>query len=726
MDIIIQIFMETVRVFNESAIYILFGFFIAGILHSFVTPEKVTRYLGRKNARSVILASLFGVPLPLCSCSVLPTAISLRKQGASRGATLSFLISTPETGADSISLTYALMDPLMTVFRPLAAVITAMTAGLTANFLERKRDKGKTPDAPAEQTEIERQEIEQFEASLSHTDHCHSDCCTEHTTHGRGVKHRLEDLFRYAYGELLDDIAAWLMISLVLAGAISALIPESVFENYLGSGIASMLVMLVVGIPLYMCAASSTPVAAALIMKGLNPGAALVFLLAGPATNAGTVLLVGRFLGRKMLAIYIGTIAIVSLLLGSLLNSIYLDFNIDPVATMGSATELFPEWLKIGASIVLLLLIVRRFRGLTPETLHKSTQEKLHDLFGYSFQLKESVFVAIWKAGRLGFRYAPALLLLCYVLSGFYTVSLGEKAMKKRFGKVVQRDIGPGLHYRFPFPFETTDIDAVSEIRRIEIGLRSGPGETSISNAAALKRQLLFESESLTGDENIVNMLFTIQYSIDDFFNYRYKIDNQDALVKDLSETIIRQVLGGNEIDYVLTNGRIEIESRVKSLLQSSLDRHETGIGVVQVSILNDHAPVNVHAAFRDVASAEEDKNTRINQAYAYRNATLAKARGKAAKMLEDARSYQEEKTNRALGEAHNFTLQVDAYQRSREVTEIRLYLETMERNLGNVNKFIKPPKGTARSLELWFQNNEDSNRQGDRGYSIQPLRSKK
>ncbi|MBW2368927.1 MAG: SO_0444 family Cu/Zn efflux transporter [Deltaproteobacteria bacterium] len=700
MDFLLQIFMETVRIFNEAAIYILFGFFIAGVLHSLITPKLIVKYLGKRNFRSVLLASLFGVPLPLCSCSVLPTAISLRKQGASRGSTVSFLISTPETGADSISLTYALMDPLMTVFRPLAAVITAISAGLTANFVDRKKE-GEDHTSGTVQAAL--MEMEHFKGH----EHCSDPTCgpscdgSGPTPSPEGFRGKLKTLFDYAYGELLDDIAVWLLISIVLAGVISALVPPSFFEAYMDNTLLSMLLMLVVGVPLYMCAASSTPLAVALILKGLNPGAALVFLLAGPATNAGTVLLVGKFLGKRMLAVYLGTIAVVSILLGLVLNYIYLKFNLDPAVTMGSAAGLIPQWLKIGASIVLMFLILKRFRGYTPETLRLDVQHRIRDLIGRDITLKAQFFNAIWAMGRWCVKFSPAIIAFGYLLSGFYTIQPGETGLLERFGKVTGQDIPPGLHYRLPYPIETVNINKISEIRRTEIGFRSNGDPVSM---AAENRSILVESESLTGDENIVNILFAIQHRIKNFFDYRYKVDNQDNLVKVMSESIIRHVLGKLDIDTILTGGRADIEKKIQRQLQADLDRYEAGIRIVDISILNDHAPVNVHQAFRDVASAEEDKSKRINQAYAYRNATLANARGNAVKIIEEAKSYKEKKINRAVGEADNFTQQAAAYQGVESVTRIRLYLETMEESLSTVNKFIKPPKGTVRAIDLWFQ----------------------
>jgi uncharacterized membrane protein YraQ (UPF0718 family) len=358
-------------IYNESALYILFGFLLAGVLKTAFPPDKVLKHLGGKNIRSVLLASFLGIPLPLCSCAVLPTAMSLRKHGASKGATLSFLISTPETGVDSISLTYALIDPIMTVFRPLSALITAVTAGIYANYAERREgeDNEGIEKAAAEGGE----ECCECESDVSQKGH-------------RGKL--LSGLFRYAFVDLLNDIVFWLIIGIVIAGILSALLPVNFFESYTGSGILSMFIMLAVGIPIYMCAASSTPIAAVLIMKGLNPGAALVFLLAGPATNVGTIAAVGKFLGKKMMVIYLGTIAVVSVCLGILLNFIYSGLNINPAAAVGQASEIVPSSLKLAGSIILSIIIIKNLWDIGPRNALKSLNEKLFEFTGFKISIK--------------------------------------------------------------------------------------------------------------------------------------------------------------------------------------------------------------------------------------------------------------------------------------------------------------------------------------------------
>lgn len=287
----------------QAGPWLVFGFLAAGVIYALVPIAKVTKHLGKPGLGGVVKAALIGAPLPLCSCSVIPVASSIRKQGASRGATASFLISTPETGVDSISVTYALLGPFMAVARPVAALVTAITAG----WLIERGDRA--PDAP--------------DASPPAGPSAAKPCCSHCSPEAKGdsnkrpsILDRARTAIHYGFVRMFEDLAHWLVLGFVLAGLVSAIIPPGFLERHIGGGISSKLVMLAIGMPMYVCATSSTPIAAALIAKGLSPGAALVFLLAGPATNMATMVIVGRQLGRRSLAVYIASIAVVAVLFG--------------------------------------------------------------------------------------------------------------------------------------------------------------------------------------------------------------------------------------------------------------------------------------------------------------------------------------------------------------------------------------------------------------------------
>ncbi|MDF1590240.1 MAG: SO_0444 family Cu/Zn efflux transporter [Desulfobacterales bacterium] len=342
MQIILEILAAAWHVFQQSAIYMLFGFFIAGILYAFVKTEKIARYLGKGDAQSVMLAALVGIPLPLCSCGVVPAAAALKKQGASKGATLSFLISTPETGVDSIPITYALLDPVMTVIRPISAFITASAAGIFENFYGKK--------------EVSTSVDQKLPAAGSCC--CHSRPEPETVLREKESFHdKMAAGLKYAFGELMGDIGPWFILGVFLASLISYLIPERFADAYLGNPFIAMPLMLIVGIPMYVCATSSTPIAAAFILKGLSPGAALVFLLAGPATNMASLSMVSKLMGKRSLVIYLGAISSCSLVLGFLTDLVYSKLGISARAVAGKAAEIFPVSVEFTAAIVLAGLI---------------------------------------------------------------------------------------------------------------------------------------------------------------------------------------------------------------------------------------------------------------------------------------------------------------------------------------------------------------------------------
>jgi hypothetical protein len=275
---------------------------------------------------------------------VLPAAVSLRKQGASQGATTAFLISTPESGVDSIAVTYAMMDPVMTAARPVSAFITAFVAGVAENLFSFRKDA--PPAIP----------------DLS----CPVDGCCDgvgcdplvHRNH-HSFHEKLRAGLKFAVTDLWGDMAPWFFLGLLLAGLITVLIPDNIFSRYLGSGLPAMLLMLAVGIPLYICATASTPIAAALILKGVSPGAALVFLLAGPATNMASITVLVGTLGKRATAIYLSAIAVCSVLLGLAVDQIYAVLGISAKAAAGQAAEIFPEWVQWAATLMVIAISVK-------------------------------------------------------------------------------------------------------------------------------------------------------------------------------------------------------------------------------------------------------------------------------------------------------------------------------------------------------------------------------
>jgi uncharacterized membrane protein YraQ (UPF0718 family) len=298
-DILTGILKESYALLNAMSPYLLFGFFVAGLLHIFFDPAGIAKHFGKPDIMSVLKASLFGVPLPLCSCGVIPAALQLKREGASKGAILSFLISTPTTGVDSIFATYALMGGFFAAYRVLASFVTAILCGLLVNVFTR-------PYAP----------IEDPGASKD------CSCCSGHArpVSERGLPAKFFSAMKYSFGDLLKDTGPWLILGVLVGGAISYLIPQSFLEEYVGSGVKAMVIMLIIGMPMYVCATGSIPIAAALMLNGVSPGAAFVFLLSGPASNAVGMTLIAKEMGKRELLIYIFSIAVSSVAFGLVLD----------------------------------------------------------------------------------------------------------------------------------------------------------------------------------------------------------------------------------------------------------------------------------------------------------------------------------------------------------------------------------------------------------------------
>ncbi|MDF1800568.1 MAG: SO_0444 family Cu/Zn efflux transporter [Planctomycetota bacterium] len=340
METLQAILHELVALFADTAPWLLVGFVLAGVMKVFVPEKWIQSHLGGTGAWPVLRASLYGVPIPLCSCSVIPTAASLRKAGASKGATTSFLISTPETGVDSISVTYALLDPLMTVIRPVVAFVTAVVTGLGVNLLGRLGWDREGIGLGAE------------DGHASH-DHAEDSCCDSNDK----PKGKLREVLDFAFVTLLDDLTPWLLVGFVLSALVAGLVPDSFFIESVPAGLPSMLLMMLVATPIYICATASTPIAAAMIAKGLHPGAALVFLLVGPATNMTTLLVVSKLLGRRCLMVYLGGIVLTALAAGLLVDALYARLDMDLSAIVASALGEEPGMLGLVAGGVLALLM---------------------------------------------------------------------------------------------------------------------------------------------------------------------------------------------------------------------------------------------------------------------------------------------------------------------------------------------------------------------------------
>ena len=663
----------------ESAPYLLIGFALAGLLKAIVPEDKVYKHLGDNRFKSVTLASLFGIPLPLCSCSVLPVATSLRRSGASKGATTSFLISTPETGLDSIGITYALLDPIMTVARPLGAFATAVFTGSVVNFVVRRGWDGDAEISPTVQEDAGGDDIHDH-------GHDHSAVYTPGGIGGRSVREVTRDSVSYAFGPLLDDLTGWLIIGLLVSGLIAVLVPEDFFGSVIPAGFVSSVLMLLIGTPMYICAAAATPVAATLIAKGLDPGAALVLLLVGPATNATTIAIIARLLGRRVLVLHLIGVTGSALLLGLLINFVYTYFAVDLTAIVAQVVESGLSPLNIAASVLFVYLLV-----------YSTVRMRL----GPYMVERVRAFCAPLGFDPLSpaFRVAALVVVVAlYVSTAFSVIGPGEAAWVVRFGRVVHTLDAPGLYAHYPLPVDRVTRLRIDDVRSVDQGFLRAANRVDIERSES--EELIDDAQVMSGEENILSLFYTVHFSVSEPYAYRYRVADPAALVGGFAEWAVRQTVARRSSSEVLVTHRAAIEQEVLATLQGELDAVGSGVRAVAVNLLDAHAPPAVHEAFRDVASSLEDRERKIRQAEGYHSETLAAARAEAFSLIQEAQGFQSEKLNAAQGQGAAFASRLNAYRDNKSVTRKRLYFDTLQNALQGVKGLFL--LGDDVEVDLW------------------------
>lgn len=725
MSLLQDILRETLRMFVLAAPFLLLGLLLAGFLHVLLPARLIRRWLGQDGLGGAAKAALIGIPLPICSCGVVPIAVEMRRKGASRPASLSFLITTPESSVDSILFTWGLLGPVMAIARPIAAFLTAMIGGVLTIAWP---DEEKAPDPE--------------HAEDGGCAHGCDERCSEDPSHALGgeradeaiavLKSSIPRLFRrpsvsetspdvpgvwpallrpalrYGLVELLDDLAFWLVLGVVLAGVLGAVLPADLGERGLGGGLAPMLILLAIGIPLYMCASASTPVAAALMAKGISPGAALVFLLAGPATNAATILLLGKTFGRRFIQVYLVSVALGALLSGLALDALIAVLGwkiVAPAALTGEEGLGFLAWFS--AALLAVLLAASFWRG--------SARQGWRELRSSLGALRPAESGASRPLGRRALIILAVLLVAAYLATGWRSVPPDSHGYGFRFGKLVARDLAPGLHYFWPEPMGRF------EIRRTEYARKTDVGFKTDLDQLARRRELTMLADPdewhtpvaamnpdperasyLTADENLLEMSFTIHYAVADDAAFFFQLDHQRDLVALYAETAAREIIATMPLDDALTTRRADLETAIAETLQAHLERLGSGIRVVSVHVVDVHPPAGAVFAFRDVSTAREEKETRIHRAKELAAGEVPRARGEAAVLVAEARSSAEARRVEAAGRSQSFLARAGAYGKSRDLLRHLLWLECSERALAGREKFIVPPETEGRGVTLW------------------------
>lgn len=693
-NIVASIFTEIVGIFYQSSIFILFGLLFSGIMHEYIPMKLITRNLGQKGIKGIFWATILGAPLPLCSCSVLPAAATLRKKGASKPATASFIVSVPETGVDSVIVSYGLLGPVMAIYRPIAAIISAISAGLACAFLIRDE---KDDEKFSEQDAKELQELahQHHDHEHDHDHHHHHDHSDLQESKNIGIRQKAKGVFQYGFGPMLDDIAFWIVVGLVITGVMLALVPDNFFNFGDGilAGILTMLLMVVISVPLYTCASMSTPVAAGLIVSGLSPGAALVYLLTGPATSIATINIVGKMLGYRVMWAYLSSIISVAICFGLMLDYFASDIvRADAIVALNSTDSTFWFAVKSVSAVVFVGLVLLSFG-------RKSYREPLGDL-----KKQGAIAGAFLRSHQKDLMRAAAVAAIL-LLYPYYTVQVppGSQGMILRFGEVVERNLSPGLYFRLPSPITKTVVIDTGNVRQISI-------DESLGNfTVAGERVNSYENSNtyLTADENVLLIKSVITYKIDDIYNYYFYSEQNDNLLMDIARQVLVSETVQLPIDSVFTNERQNLEIRFRDHLKTRVDTLAQGFKVLDARLVYVHAPNRVHDAFRDVASSLEDMQKSLFLADGDAISTLNEASGNAENIKANASVAAARELAYAKGQAAAFKPLAEVHQNYPYLTEKRLQLEAQERWLVLPRLYFNGLKNSD-GVDLWLDPNAE------------------
>jgi len=552
----------------------------------------------------------------------------------------------------------------MTVFRPISAMLTGVVAGLLTD-----RFGGDGEAAP---------EVE-------------NGCCDVEGEERSPVPWKIS--FFTSFRTLFNDLSHWIFIGLVLSGIITWAVPPGALGGLFGGGILPMLAMLVIGFPMYICASGSTPLAAALIYKGLSPGAALVFLLVGPATNIGAMGVVAQNFGKRTLVIYLVTLAVVSLALGVTLNSIYAQFDIDPVTTMGAAGDIVPGPVRTFATLVLF--------GLLFGSLRKTSAPR------------ELASIGNWLRKRTGLRvtargvYAGFLVFVvaAYFSTAVHAVNPGETGMILRFGKLVRSDLPPGWYVDLPAPFSRITRSPVGEVQTLEIGFEptAGTDDLGYTRFSRIRRQDEADREFFTGDWNLLDVNCSILYRIGDSEEFHFDTVSPRTILEEAARAVLVEVLSTRDVDMVFTVERERIEEAVKANLERELERYGVGIEVLDFSLLDVHAPAEVHPVFRAVAGAAETRLATILSASAEAVVTLNNAEMERVRDVNQAAGAAAGRVRDASGFSCAFGQRADVFETNPEGLSRHMALETASEVLPRVKKKLVPVPASELRAGIWF-----------------------
>ena len=757
---------------------LLLGLFLSGLIHVFISRQAIIRWLHADSLKSVSTSAAVGVPVPLCSCSVVPVVAEMRRKGASRSSCMSFLITAPETGADSILVTNAFFGPIVAIVRPFISFLTAVVAGIfSIGLIRGDRDHHHDHDHDHDHDhhhshghghDHDHSHDHGHDHDHSHDhghdhdhghhhdhdhghDHSHqplisesNDCYVSpsqlktllidwlkriatsagrwkfgtwvkpdfyfqsevaeeesegetpadgETTEGQRLDFRklAKHIFRYGFVEIADDILFALLVGIFLGGFLYLAIPSDLMANEYARWL-SYPIMVLVGIPLYICASASTPIAAALVAKGFSPGAALIFLMTGPATNTGTIAIIISQFGVRFASIYVGAVIAVTVILGIAIDMMVLAFGLSISVNLSASHSPAIMFLQWGGAILLLALTIWRFRA---GAMRSGFEDLLLNVRPLSRRWRR-VWARLTRSRSFRGVITPTtpmglmlwtLVFALFLGSGFTIVPPGNVGYGRLLGKVYWRDLQPGLHYLAPRPLVQIDNWPIREVKSI---MSDHP------------------HEYVSGDLNLLSLTVNVQYRVKDPYIYHYRTTNAPEVIASVVRDHLRSYVSARELEKLLNVHRVTLEEHISHLFETG--NYEGGavlqaVDLVKVSLLEIKPVVETMSAFRNVSSAQEDRERIIVNAERFMVTLIPQAHGNAVWETNQADGEAFRKVTTAEAEAEAISKVSAAVRNAPDVLRNMLWREKLETALSGNAKIIVPSRQSLDKVALWKRN---------------------
>ncbi len=718
---------------------LLLGLFLSGLIHVFISREAILRWLRHDSLKSVSTSAALGVPVPLCSCSVVPVVAEMRRKGASRSSCMSFLITAPETGADSILVTNAFFGWIAAVVRPIISFVTAVVAGVFSIGLIRGDDpEAETSGDDHDHGHDHDHDHGEHKPLLPGSDDCYVSPSEMRRMAGRwaqslylaasrlksaswlkpdfyhdpnfangqpgrapgepdaepsgqaGLSFRkvVRHIFRYGFVEIADDILFALLVGVALGGVLYLAIPGDLMASEYARWL-SYPIMVIVGVPLYICASASTPIAAALVAKGFSPGAALIFLMTGPATNTGTIAIIMSQFGVRFASVYVSSVIAVTVVLGILIDILLLATGLGITVNLAPSESTTIQFLQWASAFALFALVVWRFRA---GALKSGYEDLLMNIRPVSSRWRSTwarmtrnrsfkgILVPSTPMGVIVWVLALGALLA----TGFTTIPPDSVGYGRLAGRVYWKDLQPGLHYLAPRPVVKVDKWPIREVKSI---MGDAP------------------HEYVAGDLSLISVHVNVQYRVNDPYTYHYRTKNPEQIIERWVRDHVRSFVAARDLEQLLNVHRATLEREIGILFTDPGEDSTPAlrsVDLVKVNLLGIIPTMETVSAFREVSSAQEDKERIVVNAQRFMAELVPQAHGNAEYEVRQAEGAAYGRVTTSRAEAEAIITVASAVATAPEVTQNMLWREKLETALSGNAKIIVPNQDSLEKVALW------------------------